>query len=138
MSNARKLKEPRVARIELPSTQSDGSPNWVEYRDKLKAGDRFAVQAAAKVELGSGTDDKRVASFLEMQNDMRNALLGRIITEWSFPDPIPSANSFAAADVVIGNVLDLEDYAALEKAVEPLMDLIQGRNVPDPKRQSGS
>ena len=127
-----------MARIELPSTQADDTPNWVEYRDKLKAGDRFAVQAVAKVELGSGTDDKRVASFLEMQNDMRNALLGRIITAWSFPDPIPSQNSFAAADVVIGNVMDLEDYAALEKAVEPLMDLIQGRNVPDPKRQSGS
>lgn len=127
-----------MARIELPSTQTDGEHHWVEYRDKLKAGDRFAVQAVAKVELGSGTDDKRVASFLEMQNDMRNALLGRIITAWSFPDPIPSQNSFAAADVVIGNVLDLEDYAALEKAVEPLMDLIQGRNVPDPKRQSGN
>ena len=121
-----------MARVELPSG------GWIEFRDKLKAGDRFAVQAVAKVELGSGTDDKRVASFLEMNNDMRNALLGRIITAWSFPDPIPSQNSFAAADVVIGNVLDLEDYAALEKEVEPLMDLIQGRNVPDPKRQSGS
>ena len=127
-----------MARIELPSTQADGTPHWVEYRDKLKAGDRFAVQAVAKVELGSGNTDKRTASFLEMQNDMRNALLGRIITEWSFPDPIPSQNSFAAADVVIGNVMDLEDYAALEKAVEPLMDLIAGRNTPDPKTLSGS
>jgi len=115
-----------MARVELPSGA------WVEFRDKLKAIDRFAVQAVATVELG---DRRNKASFLEMNNDMRNALLGRIITDWSYPVPIPSKNSFQAADVVIGEAMDLEDYAALEKVVEPLMDLIAGRADVSPKEQ---
>ena len=118
-----------MAKIDLPSGA------WIEYRDQLKALDRFAVQAVAKVQLGAGTDEKRTASFLEMQNDMRNALLGRIITAWSYPLPIPG-NGLAAADVVIGEAMDLDDYAALEKAVEPLMDKISGRGQADPKKPS--
>ena len=113
-----------MARVDLPSGA------WVEYRDQLKAADRFAVQAVVSVEVG-GEGSK--ASFLEMQNDMRNALLGRIITDWSYSTAPPAKNSFAAADVVIGDAMDLADYAALEKAVEPLMDLIAGRNTQDPK-----
>jgi hypothetical protein len=136
MSNKRKLPwRRRVAKIELPSVQTDGSNNWIEYRDKLMAGDRFAVQEVVSIELGG---DKSRAQFLMMQNDMRNALLGRIITGWSFPVPIPSQNSFQAADIVIGNAMDLKDYAVLEKAVDPLMDLIQGRVVDDPKKPSAS
>jgi hypothetical protein len=70
-----------------------------------------------------------------MQNDMRNALLGRIITKWSYPGPVPSEDSFRAADMVIGETMDIDDYAALEKAVEPLMDKIAGRGeTPDPKK----
>lgn len=124
-------------RVELPSKQADDSPNWVEIRDKLMSEDRFEVQEVAHVEVGAGAGEGRTrASFLAMQNDMRNALLGRIITAWSFPDPIPSQNQFAAADVVIGRVLDLDDYAAMEKAVEPLMDKIAGRGGADPKKPS--
>lgn len=119
-------------RIDLPSRQPDGTPNWIEYRDRLMSGDRFAVQEVAKVEIG---ENGGRTSFLAMQNDMRNALLGMIITAWSFPVPVPSQNSFSAADVVLGGVLDLDDYAALEQAVEPLMEKISGRTAPDPKKQ---
>ena len=73
-----------------------------------------------------------------MQNDMRNALLGRIITAWSYPVPVPSQNSFQAADVVIGDAMDLDDYGVLAEEVEPLMDKIQGRKTADPKTPSGS
>jgi hypothetical protein len=111
-------------RVELPSGA------WVELRDKLLAIDRFAVQEAALVETG----DKSRVSYLTLANDMRNALLGRIITSWSYDAPIPSKNSFAAADVVIGNAMDLEDYDALEDAVQPLMDLISGKTQPSPKK----
>jgi hypothetical protein len=115
-----------MAKVDLPSGA------WVEYRDKLLAADRFAVQAVARVELKESSNS---ASFLEMQNDMRNALLGRIITGWSYSGPIPSADSFRAADMVIGETMDIDDYAALEKAVEPLMDKIAGRGeAPDPKK----
>jgi len=139
VSNTRKLKlrkKARVARIELPSMKDDGSEhNWVEIRDRLMAADRFEVQDAVSMEVGG--EDRRSKVSLGMQNDLRNALLGRIITAWSFPVPIPAANSFAAADKVIGEAMDLRDYAALEKAVEPLMDLIAGREA-DPKQPSPS
>ena len=114
-----------MPRIDLPSGA------WIEYRDALKVKDRLAVQEVARVSLGDG---ENTASFLAMQNDMRNALLGRIITAWSFPFPVPAQNSFQAADVVLGE-LDLDDYAALENAVQPLMDKIAGRGNPDPKKQ---
>lgn len=119
-----------MPKLDLPSG------GWVEYRDQLKASDRFAVQAAAKLEYG--TAGERTAAVLEMVNDQRNALLGRIITTWSFPVPVPAQNSFAAADVIIGDALDLDDYAALEEAVQPLMDKIAGRGLPDPKKQPSS
>lgn len=120
-----------MPRIELPSMSADGEThNWVEYRDVLKASDRFEVQKVARLEM---KEEANLASFLEMQNDMRNALLARIITSWSFPVPIPAQNSFSAADKIIGDLLDLDDYSVIEREVEPLMDKISGRVSRDPK-----
>ncbi len=117
-----------MPRLELPSGA------WIEYRDKLLVRDRFAVQEVAKVDI---REEGNSTSFLAMQNDMRNALLARIITGWSYPVPIPSQNNFQAADVIIGDAMDLDDYAALEEAVQPLMDKIAGRTVTaDPKKPS--
>ena len=117
-------------KIDLPSGA------WVEIREDLKARDRFDVQAVAKLEVGEG---KNKAALYEMQNDMRNCLLGRIITAWSYAVPVPSANSFQAADVVIGDAMDLDDYAVLADEVEPLMDKIAGRKAAaDPKKPSAA
>lgn len=126
-----------MARVELPSKQADGTPNWVEYRDRLRALDRFAVQEVVNFEIDDATG-KRKTNFYMLANDMRNAMLGRIITAWSYPSPIPSQNSFQAADVVIGETMELEDYAVLEEEVQPLLDLINGTKEPDPKKQSES
>jgi hypothetical protein len=116
-----------MPRVELPSGA------WVEYRDQLKVRDRFEVQEVAKVQI---SEEGNSTSFLAMQNDMRNALLGRIITAWSYPVPVPGENHFQAADVVIGDTMDLDDYAALEEAIQPLMNKISGRaGIPDPKKQ---
>jgi hypothetical protein len=117
--------------IELPSMMNSEEHNWVEYRDTLKASDRFEVQKVAKMTI---TGEANLAAYLEMENDMRNALLGRIITAWSYPVPVPGKNDFAAADVVIGDVMDLDDYSVLELAVEPLMMKISGKAVRDPKK----
>jgi hypothetical protein len=125
-----------MPRIELPSLQADTTPNWVEYRDRLMSLDRFEVQEVALVSVGDGVSR---TSFLALQNDMRNALLGRIITAWSYPVPVPAQNNLQAADKVIGGAMDLDDYAALEDAIQPLMDKIAGRgNTPDPKAQADS
>jgi hypothetical protein len=121
--------------IELPSMMNAEEHNWVEYRDTLKASDRFEVQKVAKMTI---TGEANLAAYLEMENDMRNALLGRIITAWSYPVPVPAKNDFAAADVVIGDVMDLDDYSVLEQAVEPLMAKISGRVTRDPKKTATS
>ena len=123
-----------MPRIEMPSQQNDGAPHWVEIRDKLMAGDRFLVQAAARVE--QAADGSAHTSFLEMNNDMRNTLLGRIITAWSYPCSTPAQANGQPADLVIGNAMDLDDYAALEKAIEPLTEKISGRGAPAPKTES--
>lgn len=116
-----------MGRVELPSG------GWIEFRDQLKAVDRFAVQDAVMLEFRS--EGNRAS--LGMVNDQRNALLGRIITAWSFdPVPIPSRNDFQAADVILGELLDLDDYQALADAVQPLMEKISGTTVKgDPKKQ---
>lgn len=115
-----------MAKVELPSGA------WVEYRDQLKASDRFHVHDAVTLEFRESGNK----ASLGMINDQRNALLGRIITAWSFQVPIPAQNSFAAADVIIGEAMDLDDYQALADAVQPLMDKISGTSVKgDPKKR---
>lgn len=115
-----------MAKVELPSG------GWVEFRDSLKAMDRFIVQDAVTLEFRDGGN----RASLGMVNDQRNALLGRIITAWSFPVPVPSGNGFQAADVVIGDAMDIDDYNALAEAVQPLLDKISGTSVPeDPKKR---
>lgn len=110
-----------MAKLELPSGA------WVEYRDQLKAIDRFAVHDAVTLEFREGGN----RASLGMVNDQRNALLGRIITAWSYDAPVPAQNSFQAADVVIGNAMDIDDYSVLAEAVQPLMDKISGTSVKD-------
>lgn len=111
------------------------SGNWVEYRDGLKAMDRFAVQDAVQLEF----NEKGNRASLGMINDQRNALLGRIITGWSYPVPIPSQQPMFAADVVIGEAMDIDDYNELVEAVQPLLDKISGTVVKgDPKKPSVS
>jgi hypothetical protein len=114
-----------MARVELPSLR-DGSEtehNWVEYREQLKASDRFAVQDAIFIDSKDGNN----RMSLGIGNDIRNALLGRIITAWSFTGPTPSQiKDVAAADVIIGDTMDLDDYNALSDAVQPLVDKVQG------------
>lgn len=107
------------------------SGDWVEYRDKLKAADKFIVQDSVTLEFRESGN----RASLGMVNDQRNALLGRIITGWSYGVPIPSQNSFQAADVVIGEAMTIEDYNELAEAVQPLMDQLSDRAVKDPKKQ---
>jgi hypothetical protein len=114
-----------MARAELPSG------GFIEYRDHLLARDKFVVQDSVTLTFKDGGNE----TSMGIVNDQRNALLGRIITSWSYPVPIPSQNSFQAADVVIGEAMDLDDYNALSKAVQPLMDKLTERTTgDDPKK----
>jgi hypothetical protein len=116
-----------TTRFELPSE------NWVEYRTDLKAGDKFAVQDAVILEY---TEDDKRRLRAGTTNVMRNALLTRIITAWSFQGiPVPSQN-FAGVET-IGETLDIDDYNALAEAVAPLLDKVAFTSAPN-QRKSGS
>jgi hypothetical protein len=123
-----------MAKIELPSGA------WIEYRDTLKALDKFVVQDAVFLNIKDGG----VSQALGFQNDIRNALLGRIITNWSYNTPTPmGAKDLAAADVIIGEAMDIDDYNALSEAVQPLVDKVSGskkndKDAIDPKKPSDS
>lgn len=112
-------------KVELPSG------GFVEYRDKLMAGDKFAVQDAISIEFKDGVNRTSLGTV----NDQRNALLGRIITSWSYGQTPDELKNLQAADVVIGNAMDIDDYNALAEAVEPLLDKVMGNVVKDPKKQ---
>jgi len=102
-------------RIDLPSGA------WVEVRDQLKAADRFATQNSITFTL----DEGKVKQPGGLTNSVRNALLERIITEWSYTEqgiPIPSKH-VAGADI-IGEVMDIDDYQELSDAVEPLVQKV--------------
>jgi hypothetical protein len=109
---------------------------WVEYREELKAGDRFAAQAAASQEI---IDGNVKISALGFQNSIRNALLARIITGWSYTVPVPAQNDFVQdKEAYIGDTMSLKDYNLLADAVQPLVDEISGVVVEDPKEPSES
>jgi len=59
-----------MARVELPSLRegSETEHNWVEYREQLKAIDRFAVQDAITMEFKDGANH----TSLGIANDIRN------------------------------------------------------------------
>jgi len=106
-------------RIDLPSGA------WVDIRDKLTADDRFAVQDAIQIDL-EVADNGQAGTLRRISggnvDKMRKALLGRVITGWSFAEqgmPIPSQNQ-AGAEII--GTLDIDDYGILADAVQPLMD----------------
>lgn len=113
-----------MAKVELPSG------GWVEYREKLMAGDKFAVQDAIAVEIKDGANKTTLGSL----NDIRNALLGRIITNWSYGQTPDQLKTLQAADIVIGNAMDIDDYDVLAESIQPLVDKILGNAVKDPKK----
>lgn len=116
-----------TTRLDLPSGA------WVEYRTNLKAQDRFDVQDAVILEYDS--EDKRKVRA-GVTNLMRNALLTRIITAWSFEGvPVPSVN-IAGLDT-IGDIFDIDDYNALSEAVAPLLEKVAFTSAPNQQR-SGS
>jgi hypothetical protein len=123
-----------MPRFELPSKQADGtSSNWVDLTDldDLMGEDLLIVRRAVKIKSGPGGETEY--SPKEMEDDQANALLGRIITAWSYPAPIPSQNGVAAADVAISRVMKVRDYAALLGKAKALLRELDALESQDPK-----
>jgi hypothetical protein len=110
-------------RVELPSG------GFVEVRDKLQADDKFGVQNSIKFKVKDGKEQEVSGGIT---NDMRNALLASIITDWSLDAPIPSKDPGAGLKAI--RAMDLDDYNAVQEAVEPLLEKVSFR----PNRETPS
>lgn len=98
-------------RVDLPNGQ------WVEVREKLGAGDRWAISSGYTVTYkDGGTILPGNVGALQMK-----AFLASVITDWSFPGvPVPSQNMAGAEVLAHVFAEDLEGYTVLEEAVAPL------------------
>jgi hypothetical protein len=108
-------------RIDLPSGA------WVDVKDNIVPGDRFAVQDAVDIVIEDGKTYIHGAASGQWR-----AFMTRIVTGWSYSEqgvPIPSQNP---------EVLDLypdkeEDADALEDALQARYDRIVRRRPTTPK-----
>lgn len=94
--------------------------NWAEITpaDELRSGDRRAVNRAVRIEL----DDNRQPILTgAMNDDMRDALLKRVVRDWSLPFPIPEKDAKSL------DKLTLKQEDALNEATKPHMDLVTGQ-----------
>jgi hypothetical protein len=102
-------------KVDLP----DG--NWIEMRDvdDLRTGDKLAVRRAMKIPRSQDGTTDVTAAFTD---EMRIAMLGRIVTNWSYEGwPIPSLALSAESAI---EQLPIEVYDKLCDEIKPHMDAI--------------
>lgn len=109
--------------VDLPSGKH------IIFRDKLVAADKFSVQNSIKFKVRDGKEQEVSGGIT---NDMRNALLAELITEWDLDAPLPSQD-FKKGMAAIA-AMDLDDYNALQEEVEPLLEKVSFR----PNRETPS
>lgn len=103
-----------------------GGSDWAEISpvEELRKADRKAVNAVIVFEIDpvSGRPILRAS----MEDDITEAILHRVCTDWSLPLPPP------AADYKSLDRLTLEQDDMLRKAVEPHVLAIKGAGAPVP------
>lgn len=113
-------------RVEL----SNGA--WADLREpsELRSADRKAVNRVVSFHVD---ENSRPIFSASMDDDMAAACLRRVITQWSFPMPLPKDDpgkppSPDQPDGIPGSLdkLELEDEDLLRKAVEEHMKLLKG------------
>jgi len=113
-----------------------GGPDWAEIAEpsELRNGDRKAVNKTIRLQMDE--DGSRTIGG-DYEDLMRDALLKRIVRNWSLPFPVPKDDPESL------DKLTLEQADVLAKAVQPHLDLINGKVDPtkkdsDPTADSGS
>lgn len=122
----------------MPVRVSLPSGGWADLREELKGSDS---KAARKAVVYTVDDEGRRVMNAGSDDDMRDALLARIITAWSFEERgiLPPSKNPLAGPEHIADTLSDEDYAALHEAVTPLLNKAAGRpNPPSQETLSGS
>lgn len=102
----------------------DNANNWVEVKDvlELRRIDRKAVNAAIVYEVNPET--KMPIMRASMDDDISDAVLKTVVTNWSLPFPLPSVDP-ASLDK-----LTLEQDNKLREAIQPHINALQGTGAP--------
>lgn len=109
--------------------------NWAELKDvsELRRADRAAVNK--RIIINFDEDGSRVIRA-SMDDDMSEAVIEHVVTEWSFPYPVPARNPYRPAAGKIPenpgslSFLTLEQDDALRQAIQPYLDAISGKGAP--------
>lgn len=111
---------------------------WVEHRpiQDLKAKDKDAVSLSVKMAIPiteDGEIDRSQGLLMSgsMQLAARNAVLARVITGWSYEQPVPY---FEAGEVHEAESIDeipIDDFNEIEELLAPYLEKLRQR--PDPK-----
>jgi hypothetical protein len=110
-------------RVEL----NDGA--WADVRDiaELRNKDRKMVNKSVNFHV----DDAGKPIFAgSMEDDMMDALLRRLVTQWSFPMPLPVDDPGTEDKPGSLDKLTLADYDKLSAAVAEHMKLMKGEDSP--------
>jgi len=101
-----------------------GGTDWVELKpvEELTRADRKAVNAHIIVEADPATG--RILMQASRDDEMADALLTRICTDWSFLFHNPSVDPSSL------DKLSLEQDTAIRAAIQPHIDAIKGVNAP--------
>lgn len=85
--------------------------SWVELRDptELKAGDQMDIQDAMAAETSG-----------KLMREMTNAVITALVVTWQLPQPLPIPSE--SPEVL--RMMEIGDYNALKKLVEPATELI--------------
>lgn len=107
-------------RVEFPS-------GWAELKEanELNRGDQKAVLRATTLEIDPDKGVARVGGAND--EDMQDALLARVIKDWSLPLPLPGRNPGSL------DQLSIEQAKALGEAVKPYLELITDKVDPSKK-----
>jgi hypothetical protein len=109
--------------------------NWAELKEvtELRRADRAAVNK--RVVINFDDEGNRII-YGSMDDDMAEAVIEHVVTEWSLPFPVPGKNPHRPATATAPenpgslSFLTLEQDDALRKAVQPHLDAINGRSAP--------
>lgn len=98
--------------------------NWVEVKDiaDLRRADRKAVNAAITFEVDPSTKLPLLRG--SMDDDISDAVLSSVVTNWSLPFPLPGV------DPVSVDKLTLDQDDKLREAIQPYIDALRGTNAP--------
>lgn len=98
--------------------------NWADLKEvsELRRADRSAVNKAIVFE-GDPVSGRPVVRA-SMDDDMADAVLAAVVTNWSLPLPLPSA------DLKSLGALTLAQDDRLREAIQPHLDALRGKNTP--------